>query len=100
MGSRCCLVGRFLRWRIEAEYEVSEYEPCRKVAWKTVRGPLPLTFFRSTEAVDGGTKVTIGYDAEPHGLIRLLGPLAAMMGRRALAGDFPRLKELMEAHAL
>ena len=97
VGSRSVLVGQFLRWRTEAEYEVTESEPHRRAAWKTVRGPLPLTFFRSVERADGGTKVTIGYDAEIHGLVKLLKPLVVTMGRRALAGDFPKLKELMEA---
>ena len=96
VGSRCVLVGRALGRRTEAEYEITEFVINRRVAWKTVRGPLPLTFFRAVDVEDGATKVTIGYDAEVHGPMKVAGPLLAMMGKRALAGDFPRLRELLE----
>lgn len=100
VGARVRLGGQLLRWRIEAEYEITEYEPNRMAAWKTVRGPLPLTFWRKVEAAEGGTRVTIGYDANLRGPGRLAMSLVKPMGRRALAGDFPTLKELMETRAL
>lgn len=100
VGARYRLVAPFLRWRIEADYEVTAYEPNRMATWKTVKGPLPLTFWRRVEPVDGGTRVTIGYNAELRGVATLLMPLAKTMGKRALAGDFPKLKELMETRAL
>lgn len=100
VGARVCLGGQVLRWRMEAEYEVTEYEPNRMAAWKTVRGPLPLTFWRKVEQGEGGTRVTIGYDAKLRGPGKLAMTLVTPMGRRALAGDFPTLKELMEARAL
>lgn len=49
------------------EYEVTEYEPNRIAAWQTVPGPLPLTFRRTFERVEGGTRVTIRYEAELRG---------------------------------
>jgi hypothetical protein len=69
-------------------------------AWKTVSGPLPLTFRRGFERVEGGTRVTIGYEAELHGFLQLVAPLVRSMGKRALKGDVAKLKELMEARAL
>jgi len=97
VGSRCVLIGKAMGQRTEAEYEITDYDLNRRVAWKTVRGPLPLTFFRAVSVTDGATRVTIGYDAEARGAMKLAGPLLAAMGKRALAGDFPRLKELLEA---
>lgn len=97
VGSRCVLVGKALGKRTEAEYEITGFEPNRRVAWKTVRGPLPLTFFRAVETADSATKVTIGYDAEARGAMKLVGPLLSSMGRRALARDLPQLKGLLEA---
>jgi uncharacterized membrane protein len=94
------LVSEFLGRRIETEYEVTEYEPNRITAWKTVSGPLPLTFRRIFERVQGGTRVTIRYEVEPRGFFRLVEPLVVSMGKRQLEGDFPKLKELMEAPAL
>ncbi len=100
LGSTFRLVGQFLCWRSETVYEVIEYEPNRIVSWKTVSGPLPLTFRRIFERVGGGTRVTIRYEAEPHGFLKLAMPLLVRMGKRQLGGDFPKLKELMETRAL
>jgi uncharacterized membrane protein len=100
VGAMFCLVSEFLGRRIETEYEVTEYEPNRITAWKTVSGPLPLTFRRIFERVQGGTRVTIRYEVEPRGFFRLVEPLVVSMGKRQLEGDFPKLKELMEAPAL
>jgi uncharacterized membrane protein len=100
VGSTFRLVGQFLRWRSETEYEVIEYERNRITTWKAVSGPLPLTFRRTFEPVEGGTRVTIRYEAEPRGFLKPAMPLFARMGKRQLEGDFPKLKELMEARAL
>ena len=97
VGTRHRLVGRFLRWHPTAEYELTEYQPDRVAAWRTVTGPLPLTFWRSVEDADGGTRATFGYVAQLHGAAALVGPVIGALGRRALAGDLPTLKALMEA---
>jgi len=99
VGSTSRVVGQFLRWRIEAEYEVTRYEPNQIAAWKTVRGPLPLKFWRRVDDAHGGTRVTIGYTLESHGLAKVLDPLAKAMGKRALAGDLPTLKEMIQARS-
>jgi hypothetical protein len=42
-------------------YEVTEYEPNRIAAWKTVSGPLHLKFWRTFEHVDGGTRFALPF---------------------------------------
>ena len=76
---------------------VSEYDPGRMVTWKTVRGPLPLTFWRRFEAEGDGTRVTMGYAGDFHGLLGLLRPLIVPLGKRALRGDLPTRKQLLES---
>jgi hypothetical protein len=72
-------------------------DPDGLVAWKTLSGPLPLTFRRAFERIEGGTRVTIGYDAEPRGFFHsLMRPVLMSMGKRQLEGDLPKLKELIE----
>lgn len=95
VGSRFRLVPK--RASQATEYEVTEYEPNQVAAWKSLSGPLPLCFRRSFVEVDGGTKVTIRYEAEFRGLFRLAKSLLRMVGRRALEGDLPNLKTLMES---
>ena len=99
VGSRFRLVARFLGRESATEYEVTEYEPNRSVAWKALSGPLPLRFRRTFESVEGGTRVAIRYDADIRGLLRLFGPPFARMGRRQLDGDLPVLKSLLETGA-
>ena len=100
VGATFSLVGEFLGRRETNIYEMIEYEPNRSAAWKAVSGPLPLIFQRTFERVEGGTQVTIRYEAEIRGFFKLIKPLVVSAGKRALQGDFPKLKELMEARAL
>jgi uncharacterized membrane protein len=97
VGARYRLTGAFLGRRYATEYEAIAYEPNRLAAWKAVSGPLPLTFSRAFEGVEGGTRVTMRYEGEMRGLLNLAGPVIAGVGRRQLEGDFPKLKQLMES---
>lgn len=97
VGATFRLDGELLGRRIPTVYEVIEYEPNRTAAWKAVSGPLPLTFRRIFEGVDGRTQVTNRYEVELSGFLKLVKPLVINMGKRQLQGDIPRLKELMEA---
>ena len=99
VGARYRLTGALLGRRIATEYETIVYEPTRLAAWKAVSGPLPLSFSRAFEAVEGGTRVTMRYEGEMRGLLNLAGPVIAGIGRRQLEGDFPKLKQLMEPAA-
>jgi hypothetical protein len=82
------------------EYKVTEYEPDRVAAWKTVAGPLPLKFRRTFERVDGGTRFTVRYEGEPRGFLKLAWPLITRMVKRQQGGDLRNLKELLEARAV
>ncbi len=81
-------------------YEVTEYEPNRSAAWKTVSGPLHLKFWRTFEPVDGGTHFAVRYEGEPRGFMKLIWPLITRMARRQQGGDMLKLKELMDARTL
>ena len=58
VGATFRLSSEFLGRQIPTVYEVIEYEPNRRAAWKAVSGPLPLTFQRTFERVEGGTRFT------------------------------------------
>ena len=99
VGTATSLFAKVLGRRTEAVYAVTEYDPGRAVTWMTVRGPLPLTFRRSVEAAGDGTRVTMGYAGDFRGLLGLLRPLIVPIGKRALRGDLPTLKQLLESSA-
>jgi uncharacterized membrane protein len=96
LGARYRLTGALLGRRIATEYEATARELNRLAAWKAVSGPLPLTFSRAFEAVEGGTRVTMRYEGDLRGLLELASPLLRVMGRRQLEGDYPRLKQRLE----
>ena len=100
VGATFCLTGRFLGRRVPTIYEVIEYEPNRSAAWKTVSGPLPLTFQRTFERVEGGTRFTTRYETEARGFFKLVMPLLAGSVKRQHEGDLHKVKELMETRAL
>jgi uncharacterized membrane protein len=82
------------------EYEVTEYEPNRIAAWKTVSGPLHLKFWRTFERVESGTRFAVRYEGESRGFLKLAWPLITRMVKRQQGGDMRKLKELMETRAL
>ena len=100
VGGRFLVFEGLLGRRTGTEYEVTEYEPNRIAAWKTVSGPLLLKFWRTFERVDGGTRFVVRYEGEPRGFLKLAWPLITRFAKRQQGGDMRKLKELMEAHAL
>lgn len=100
VGATFRLTGELLGRQIPTVYEVIEYEPNRIAAWKAVSGPLPLTFRRTFEGVEGGTRVNIRYEAEVRGFFKLVMSLLAGTVKRQHEGDLHKVKELMETRAL
>ena len=100
VGARFSLFNEMFGKRNEVVYEVSTYEPNHIVSWKTISGPLPLTFQRVFEQVESGTQVHFRYEADRDRMpliFKLLKPLIVASGKQALQGDVPKLKELMKA---
>jgi uncharacterized membrane protein len=100
IGTRFSLFAKAFGRRVETVYETIEYEPNRIAAWKAMSGPLPLTFRRTVERVEGGTHLIIIYEVEVRGFFKLVMSLIAGSVRRQHEGDLRKLKELMEARAL
>jgi uncharacterized membrane protein len=91
---------KVLGQRLEAEAEVTEFEPNRKHTQKSKSGPFPVEIRQTFESVEGGTRVTAVMEAEPGGFLKLAEPLLQSYTKRTVETEFADLKELMEAHAL
>ena len=87
---------RFLGREAESELEVKAFEPGRRLALTTLRGPVDLSIDHVLEETDGQTKLRVTAKARPGGLLRLAGPAVAARAWRELRSDFERLKELLE----
>jgi hypothetical protein len=58
--------------RIAADYEVTDYEPNRRLGFKTIAGPVRPNGDFAFEETDEGTRVTLSLDAALTGIKKLL----------------------------
>jgi len=100
VGSTFRSAGKILGRRIEADHEVTVFEPNHRIAMKTESGPTAGRLLMTFEQVEGGTKVVFDAEFEARGLVKLAKPLWMKLGRRQWDRDLATLKSLMEARAL
>jgi uncharacterized membrane protein len=82
--------------------EVTEYEPGRRIAHRSVAGPMVLHTACQAELAGSGCRATVLYepDCVLGGVVsRLTAPLTARMVRRTFRADLARLKDILEAQA-
>ncbi|MEE9163867.1 MAG: SRPBCC family protein [Thermoplasmata archaeon] len=87
---------QFLGRRIKQIFEITEYEPNRKVSFKSISGPMGATGSFTYESVEGGTKVTVVGESDPRGLWRLIKPIMAREGKKEWESSLATLKDLLE----
>jgi hypothetical protein len=90
---------RFGPFGWDAEFEVSDAEPGRRIAWTSVRGvPFDLTVTLDLEPLGpASTKAIYGADIRLHGFWRLLSPMVAMEAKAGPARELSRLKAQVES---
>ena len=86
----------FLGHDAETVLEVSAFEEGRRLALRTLGGPVRLEIDHLLEETDGRTALHVTAEGRPHGLLRLAGPAVTAKVRQELHRDFERLKALLE----
>ena len=76
----------------ETELEVTSYEPGRRFALRTVRGPVNLTIDHELEEAGGETRLHVTAAGKPDGLFRFAARAVEAKARHELRRDFERLK--------
>jgi uncharacterized membrane protein len=99
VGTTYTHVAQMLGRRIENGYEVTEYEPNKKVSMKSTSGPIPAETSLTVESVEGGTKLALTVAAEIAGVFKLAEPLVARIMGRQQDANFANLKDLLEAQS-
>lgn len=102
VGSRMAFVARFLGRRLAHTYEITAYEPGRRLVMRTSEGPFPMeTTYTWKPCGEGGqhTRMTLRNRGEPRGFASLDGAVMAAAMRRAQSKDLARLKTLLERRA-
>ena len=101
VGSTAHYVSRIFGRRLEYDWTITEFELNRRLVARTGEGGAwPVQATLSVEPLSGGTRLTVVYEPEKRGVVRLVWPLMRWFGNRAWRQAFRRLKELMEANAL
>ena len=80
---------------IDADYEITTYDPPRRLAFKAIAGPARPEGEFLLEPQDGGTRITFKLWWEPKGLKRAISPMVAKT-MRSEVGALEKLKQLLE----
>jgi uncharacterized protein YndB with AHSA1/START domain len=82
--------------RIEIASELTEFEPLRRVGFKSTSGPIPIEGRYSYEQEGQGTKVTFTMQGEAGGFFKLAEPIVARATQRQWETNLANLKDLLE----
>jgi uncharacterized protein YndB with AHSA1/START domain len=85
--------------RIAADYEVTAFEPNRRIEFQAVAGPARPHGRYDLAPDDGGTRLTFSLDAELNGLRKLLMGAAVQRTMDAEVKALDQLKRVLEASA-
>ena len=76
--------------------EYTAYERPRRLASKTTMSAMDIAYTLTFEPVGEGTRMGWSGEIEPHGMLKLMGPLVAWMGRRQERRIWTGLKGILE----
>jgi uncharacterized protein YndB with AHSA1/START domain len=85
--------------RVPADYEITEYEPGKRIAFRAIAGPVRPEGSYELEPVDGGTRVTFELRCTPSGFAKLMTPMVAKSMRSEVA-QLGKLRDVLEHREL
>ena len=97
VGATGTEVRHFMGRDVTTAWQVTEFRPPERFAFKVVTGPLPFEASYTCEPVSRGTRVTVAGRAPLRGLWRLTGPIMSRSMRNRYGHDLKVLKALLEA---
>jgi hypothetical protein len=90
-------VARFMGRRLAYDYEITEYEPGRRLVMRTQQGPFPMETTYTWTENGSGTHMVLRNRGEPAGFSKLAAPMMAPAMRRANRKDLAKLRSIVEA---
>jgi uncharacterized membrane protein len=95
-GSQLEHVLHFLGRRFRARFETTEYESNRRMAFRTISGPIDMETTLSFEPVAVGTRVNEVVEGDPRSFFKVAELVLVRIVRRQLEGSLENLKDLLE----
>ena len=97
VGSTAKSVIKMLGRKIEAELEVTSWDPPNQVSFKSVSGPVPFENVVKFEAQGDGTYITQYVQAEPGGFFKMAEGLVGKQMQKTFETNSSALKLLLES---
>jgi uncharacterized membrane protein len=100
IGRRGRMVMKNMGRRLEYVDEVTDYEPGRRIAHRTVEGPIQLNTACLTEPAGDGCRASVIAETDSFvggALGKVANPIVARIVRRGFKADLAELKHLLEA---
>jgi uncharacterized protein YndB with AHSA1/START domain len=82
--------------RVPADYEITAYEPERRIAFRAIVGPVRPEGSFELEPADGGTRLTFSLRCSPSGVARLMSPMVSKTMRSEVS-QLERLRAIPES---
>lgn len=87
----------FLGRTIRSSFEVTEFDPGRRITITTTKGTFPITVTRSVDRLDmDACRARARISGGPTGIGRILDPVNQLLVQSSVRRDYARLKELLE----
>ena len=97
LGSFFRTIGHLLGHRMQGVFEVTEYEPNRKYAFKSISGTLQLQTSYTFDVASGNTKISISTQANTANIFDMNERLLERKMKKQLKENLTILKDLLEA---
>ncbi len=81
--------------RVPADYEITAYEPNRRIGFRAIAGPVRPEGAYELEPAAGGTQLTFRLSCSPSGLSKIMTPMVAKTMRSEVA-QLDRLRGILE----
>ncbi|MGH2750012.1 MAG: SRPBCC family protein [Actinomycetota bacterium] len=102
VGRRGRMVMKNMGRRLKYVDEVTDYEPGRRIAHKTVEGPIKLNTACLTEPAGNGCRATVVAETDSFvggSLGKVANPIVARIVGRGFRADLTKLKGILEAES-
>ena len=90
-------VRKYLGREFQTTYEIVEYEPDRKLRFRSLSGPVQFEGSYALEPVDEGTRFSFTIQGDAGPFSALAGPLASRMVQKQVERDAVSLKRRLES---
>jgi hypothetical protein len=100
LGTHFRTVSHFLDRRIEALYEVTEFEPNTCYGFKSVSGPVETHTLYTFAMANAGTRVSLSVQTDPKDSIKPEGVIIVKKFKKQYKENLAMLKSILEAYQI